>query len=184
MQSNTANINLLMNELICFSSVEKDNGDRIYSVLNKTSVTRLLEFLFLSTLREHLVIINEIVVKMVKAPVDVTQEIASVEKQNSLPSELVDELEIVSGETLDLSKKVSEYLLTIMNIFIHTKKEINYSYQDMMDLVNRAKEKEKDDITRKLKYVTDFYDREIEENEKQALRDKRLDNLEITDDAE
>ena len=215
MQSNTANINLLMNELICFSSVEKDNGDRIYSVLNKTSVTRLLEFLFLSTLREHLVIIDEVVIKIVKAPIDVTQEIASVEKQNSLPSELVDELEIVSGETLDLSKKVSEYLLTIMNIFIHTKKEINYSYQDMMDLVNRAKEKEKDDITRKLKdltdeeraidnelkkhklgdwglglqkgltqYVADFYDREIEENERQSLRDRQLDNLGLTDETE
>ena len=106
-------------------------------------------------------------------------------------------------------------MLTIINIFIDTKKEINYSYQDMMDLVNRAKEKEKDDITRKLKdltdeerainnefkkhklgdwglglqkgltqYVADFYDREIEENEKLALRDKRLDNLEITDDTE
>ena len=46
-------------------------------------------------------------------------------------------------------------MLTIINIFIDTKKEINYSYQDMMDLVNRAKEKEKDDITRKLKDLTD-----------------------------
>merc|ERR1711871_708690 len=213
MQANTVNINLLMNELICFSSVQQNNGDRIYSVLNKISVTRLLEFLFLSVIREHIVIINEIIVKIVKTPTDITQELASVEKQNALPSELVDELEIVSGETLDLSKKVTEYLLTIINIFIDTKKEINYSYQDMMDLVNRAKEKEKDDITRKLKdltdeerainnefkkhklgdwglglqkgltqYVADFYDREIEENEKQALRDKRLDNLEITDD--
>merc|ERR1711871_527718 len=213
MQNNTVNLNLLMNELICFSSVEQDNGDTIYSVLNKNSVIKLIEFIFLSVIREHIVIINEIIVKIVKTPTDITQELASVEKQNALPSELVDELEIVSGETLDLSKKVSEYLLTIINIFIDTKKEINYSYQDMMDLVNRAKEKEKDDITRKLKdltdeerainnefkkhklgdwglglqkgltqYVADFYDREIEENGKQALRDKRLDNLEITDD--
>ena len=214
-QSNTVNINLLMNELICFSSVEQYNGDTIYSVLNKNSVIKLVEFLFLSTLREHLVIISEIVVKIVKKPVDITQELASVEKQNALPSELVDELEIVSGETLDLSKKVSEYLVSVINIFINTKKEINYSYQDMMDLVNRAKEKEKDDITRKLKdltdeeraidsefkkhklgdwglglqkgltqYVADFYDREIDDNEKQSLQDRQLDNLGLTDESE
>ena len=215
MQNNTVNLNLLMNELICFSSVEQDNGDTIYSVLNKNSVIKLIEFIFLSVIREHIVIINEIIVKIVKTPTDITQELASVEKQNALPSELVDELEIVSGETLDLSKKVSEYLLTIINIFINTKKEINYSYQDMMDLVNRAKEKEKDDITRKLKdltdeeraidtefkkhklgdwglglqkgltqYVADFYDKEIEDNERQALRDRQLDNLGLTDDTE
>ena len=166
-------------------------------------------------MREHMIIIDEIIVKIVKKPTDITQELASVEKQNALPSELVDELEIVSGETLDLSRKVSEYLLTIINIFINTKKEINYSYQDMMDLVNRAKEKEKDDITRKLKdltdeeraidtefkkhklgdwglglqkgltqYVADFYDKEIETNEQQSLRDRQLDNLGLTDETE
>ena len=166
-------------------------------------------------MREHAVLIDEIVVKIVKKPLEIGEELASVEKQNALASELVDELDIVSGETLDLSKKVSEYLLTIMNIFIKTKKEINYSYQDMMDLVNRAKEKEKDDITRKLKdltdeeravdnelkkhklgdwglglqkgltqYVADFYDREIEENERQSLQERQLDNLGLTDDTE
>ena len=215
MQNNTVNLNLLMNELICFSSVKQDNGDIIYSVLNKNSVIKLIEFLFLSAMREHMIIIDEIIVKIVKKPTDITQELASVEKQNALPSELVDELEIVSGETLDLSRKVSEYLLTIINIFINTKKEINYSYQDMMDLVNRAKEKEKDDITRKLKdltdeeraidtefkkhklgdwglglqkgltqYVADFYDKEIETNEQQSLRDRQLDNLGLTDETE
>ena len=214
-QNNTTNMNLLMNELICFSSVKQDNDDIIYSVLNKNSVIKLIEFLFLSALREHIVIIDDIVIKLVRKPTDVTEELASVEKQNALASELVDELEIVSGETLDLSKKVSEYLVTIINIFINTKKEINYSYQDMMDLVNRAKEKEKDDITRKLKdltdeeraidtefkkhklgdwglglqkgltqYVADFYDREIEENERQTLQDRQLDDLGLTDETE
>ena len=214
-QNNTTNVNLLMNELICFSSVKNDDNETLYSVLNKNSVIKLAEFLFLSALREHAVLIDEIVVKIVKKPLEIGEELASVEKQNALASELVDELDIVSGETLDLSKKVSEYLLTIMNIFIKTKKEINYSYQDMMDLVNRAKEKEKDDITRKLKdltdeeravdnelkkhklgdwglglqkgltqYVADFYDREIEENERQSLQERQLDNLGLTDDTE
>ena len=214
-QNNTTNMNLLMNELICFSSVKEDGGDTIYSVLNKNSVIKLIEFLFLSALREHIVIIDEIVVKLVRKPMDVTEDLASVVNQNALASELVDELEIVSGETLDLSKKISEYLVSIMNIFINTKKEINYSYQDMMDLVNRAKEREKDDITRKLKdlsdeeraidtelkkhklgdwglglqkgltqYVADFYDREIEENERQALQARQLDDLGLTDETE
>ena len=215
MQNNTVNINLFMNELVCFSSIKQDDNEHLYSVLNRSSVVQLVEFLFLSVMREHLILIDQVVVKLVKEPKEIGEELASVEKMNALSGELVDELEIVSGEKLDLSKKVTEYLLTIINIFIDTKKEINYSYQDMMDLVNRAKEKEKDDITRKLKdltdeerainnefkkhklgdwglglqkgltqYVADFYDREIEENEKQALRDKRLDNLEITDDTE
>ena len=45
-QNNTTNMNLLMNELICFSSVKKDNGDVLYSVLNKNSVIKLVEFYF------------------------------------------------------------------------------------------------------------------------------------------
>ena len=92
-----------------------------------------LEFLFLSALREHAVLIDEIVVKIVKKPLEIGEELASVEKQNALASELVDELDIVSGETLDLSKKVSEYLLTIMNIFIKTKKEINEEKKKLQD---------------------------------------------------
>ena len=33
-------------------------------------------------------------------------------------------------------------------------------------------------------YVADFYDKEIEDNERQALRDRQLDNLGLTDDTE
>ena len=67
----------------------------------------------------------------------------------------MDELEIVSGDTLDLNRTLAEYLAETLIASINTKKNINYSQQEIKDLVNRAKEREKDDITTKLKDMTD-----------------------------
>ena len=159
-QQRVLNIYLLAEELVCFSSVIRDK-DITYSIFNKHSVTRLLEYCFLSILREHMVIVDNVVVKTVKKPKEISEVITSVEAQSELTGELVDELEIISGEKLDLNNKLSEYLCEILQIFISTKEDINYSYQDIKDLVNRAKEKEKDDITRRLKDLTDE-EREID----------------------
>lgn len=155
MQINTVNINLLVNQLVCFSSIIENNDETSYALFNKKSITKLMEFCFLSIIREHIVLIDQIVIKKIRKPLEITSDLASQEQQNALSGELVDELEIVSGETLELSSKVATYLAAIINIFINTKKEINYSYQDMMDQVNRHKESEKDAITKKLKDLSD-----------------------------
>ena len=155
MQINTVNINLLVNQLVCFSSIIENNDETSYALFNKKSITKLMEFCFLSIIREHIVLIDQIVIKKIRKPLEITSDLASQEQQNALSGELVDELEIVSGETLELSSKVATYLAAIINIFIDTKKEINYSYQDMMDQVNRHKESEKDAITKKLKDLSD-----------------------------
>ena len=202
-QNNIKNINLLIREIVCFSTIVKDKGAMQYSLFNKKSVTYIIEFCLLSIIREHIVLIDQTIVKIVK-PVG--------EDADDL---VLDELEIVKGEKTKLSSQVGEYLIAIITNFIDTKKEINYSYQDIKDLVNRAKEKEKDIITQKLKdltdeernintefkkhklgdwgkglqkgltqYVAEFYDNECEENDALELKDKQLDNLGLVDDTE
>jgi|TARA_Y100000992_G_C21274073_1_gene498839 hypothetical protein len=154
------NIYLLSENLICFASLIKDK-DVIYSIFNKESVTKLFEYCFLSIIREHIIAVNDVVVKTVKKSKDISQVVTSLEAQSELTGELVDELEIISGEKLDLNSKLTEYLCEIMGIFMSTKQNINYSNEDIKDLVNRAKEKEKDNITQKLKDFTDE-EREID----------------------
>ena len=159
-QTKVLNLYLLSQELFSFYSIITSKGP-IYSILNKYSVSKLLEYCFLSILQEHINLVSSIVVKKVKKPLDVQDVMTSLEVQNELTGELVDELEIVSGESLDLNNKVAEYLISMLKIFIVTKNSINFSSQNIKDLVNRAKEKEKDEITQKLKDLTDE-EREID----------------------
>ena len=159
-QIKVSNLYLLSNELFAYNSIIK-SGTIVYSIFNKNSVSKLLEYCFLSILKEHINLVDSIAIKKIKKPNDIEDVMTSLEVQNELTGELVDELEIVSGERLDLNNKLSEYLSSMLFIFINTKNTINFSYQGMKDLINRAKEKEKDEITQKLKDLTDE-EREID----------------------
>jgi hypothetical protein len=154
-QTRVANIFLIMEELVCFSSIIKNNGERHYSLLNKHSIMKLLEYLYLSVVREHIVLVDDIIIQKVKAPREVSETKSSIEVQSEFTGELMDELEIVSGDKLDLNRTLTEYLAETLVASINTKNNINYSHQEINDLVNRAKEREKDDITTKLKDMTD-----------------------------
>ena len=154
-QTRVSNLFLIMEELVCFSSIIKNKNERHYSLLNRRSVMKLLEYLYLSVVREHIVLVDDTIIQKVKTPREVTETKSSVEVQSELTGELMDELEIVSGDTLDLNRTLAEYLAETLIASINTKKNINYSQQEIKDLVNRAKEREKDDITTKLKDMTD-----------------------------
>merc|ERR1712070_106333 len=129
-QNKVLNIYLLSQELICFSSVIKEK-EISYSIFNKKIISKLLEFCFLSIVREHIVLVDQIVVKIVKEPSEISDIITSAEVESAVTGELIDELEIVSGEVLFLSEKISDYLVEILSIFINTKSSINYSYEDI-----------------------------------------------------
>ena len=73
----------------------------------------------------------------------------------------ITELEIVSGEKKDIADTIAKLLNAFVSIICNDKKVINYNYKSMMDKVLRSKEKEKDDITFRLKEMTDE-EREVE----------------------
>jgi len=73
----------------------------------------------------------------------------------------VSELDIIQGDKKKLIEKTANILVCFIQIICDNKKVINYSYQSIMSLVLKAKEKEKDIITDYLKELTDE-EREIE----------------------
>ena len=74
---------------------------------------------------------------------------------------IIADAEIIKGERKGLSDKISSVIYTFVNIVCSDKISIDYNYDDVMERVTRAKEKEKDIITDYLKEMTDE-EREIE----------------------
>ena len=73
----------------------------------------------------------------------------------------VDDTELLEDKKNISSDILSTYFISIFEIINNEKETIDYNYDSIMERVLRAKEKEKDDITEKLKYLSDD-DRNIE----------------------
>ena len=73
----------------------------------------------------------------------------------------ISEMDIISGEMLKRSELMTSFILEVVSIFSNTKRQIDYSYEDIIYRVNVSKEKEKDQFTRRLKDLSDE-EREIE----------------------
>ena len=72
------------------------------------------------------------------------------------------ESDIDSKDTTSVSSDIlSTYLISIFEIICNNKEHIDYNYESIMEKILRAKEKEKDDITEKLKSMSDD-DRNVE----------------------
>ena len=66
-----------------------------------------------------------------------------------------DDLVTISGEQKILKKKVAKLLIAYINIMSDDKKDNDISYDDISDLVFKMKQKEKNDLTKKLKLKSD-----------------------------
>ena len=71
--------------------------------------------------------------------------------------EAVPMLEIMAGEKKEMSQKIAGLLSSIMQVTCLDKDAIDYSYDDVMERITRAKEKEKDMI---VEYLTEMSDEE------------------------
>ncbi len=70
-------------------------------------------------------------------------------------SDVMSEVNIVSGIKLDTATILANYIVEIINHFNKHKKTVNKSYEDIMAQVNKHKEKEKEAITNRLKNLTE-----------------------------
>ena len=75
--------------------------------------------------------------------------------------------EILLGVKSDLKSQISSLLITAINTFSNYKNTINVNYDNIMNNVNRSKEREKNEITQRLKDLSD-------EARKTAFKKKNL----------
>jgi hypothetical protein len=140
----------------------------IYSTMERRLVIRLFKFYFYSTLTDLVNLKDDddiLIKKQPKQPSDLEDlgdsDLTTTANAFAAQNGDLTELEIIQGERKDISEKIAKLLNAFVGIICNDKKVVNYNYKSMMDKVLRSKEKEKDDITAKLKNMTDE-EREVE----------------------
>ena len=145
----------------------------IYSTMERRLVVRLFKFYFYSTLMDLVGLKNDDEVLLRQQPKQTSlgageeeedlgaSALTSSEQAFASQNGDLTELEIIQGEKKDIAEKIAKLLNAFIGIICNDKKVVNYNYQSMMDKVLRSREKEKDDITSKLKNMTDE-EREVE----------------------
>ena len=148
-----------MKNIPCFSSVIK-NQTKYYSIFNKDVTKLIFEFSMLEVYKHFIKLSEGLEIDLRPVPSSEQTMITNVQLEDADIGNIT-ELEIVQGERLHVQQEVAALLIDITNIFISTKKTLNYGYDDIMNRVNRAKEREKDEVTTRLKELTDE-EREID----------------------
>jgi hypothetical protein len=148
-------------------SSPRPQAQLLYSTMERRLTIRLFKYYFYSTLTTLIslkdddeVLIKRTVKKVAEEDLG-ESELTTTEQAFDAQNGDITELEIVSGEKKDIADNIAKLLNAFVSIICNDKKVINYNYKGMMDKVLRSKEKEKDDITFKLKEMTDE-EREVE----------------------
>ena len=72
-----------------------------------------------------------------------------------------DNLDVMVGNKAELADKIANIIIVFTDVISKDKKAINYNYQQLLELLLRSKEKEKDDMTNDLESKNDE-EREID----------------------
>jgi len=145
-----------LSEATMFNTPIIKNSELFYSVFDRKMCVLLFQYYFYSSLKEHIRIIDD---------TKILSEIALIENDTDIDvvgdDDLQIEIEIISGEKISLAEKIASLLNSYATIICTHKRDINFNHDDIIDIVHRASEKEKKNITDLLKNLTES-EREIE----------------------
>ena len=145
-----------LSEATMFNTPIIKNSELFYSVFDRKMCVLLFQYYFYSSLKEHIRIIDD---------TKILSEIALIENDTDIDvvgdDDLQIEIEILSGEKISLAEKIASLLNSYATIICTHKRDINFNHDDIIDIVHRASEKEKKNITDLLKNLTES-EREIE----------------------
>jgi hypothetical protein len=148
-----------------YAPIKMSEEKYVYSTMERRLVVRLFKFYFYSTIIDLISLKDDddVLLRRVNKPTDASsgEDLMSTAHAFDEQNGDITELDIISGEKKNVSEKIAKLLNAFIGIICQDKKVINYNYKSMMDKVLRSKEKEKDDITSRLKHMTDE-EREVE----------------------
>jgi len=157
------NLILLVDKTPYYSSIAY-KGRKSHSIFDKTTSDLIFEQYFLLLLNEYMNLTdNESMLFYQKEGADVfsADEIFTIEdlEEKEVKLDVVNttfEQEVtLQGNKKELKTKVSNLLLTYLNIMNDHKDIVDRSYEDIMDKVFKISEREKDTFTDRLKAMTD-----------------------------
>jgi len=161
----TSDIETLAQNTMFYAPV-RVGDEYLYSVFDRRLSSMLFKFYFNTVLLDYIGLVDDSELSRTAVVRPFLQEEFDTEitsQDNAFEAQIGDisQIDIVAGEKLLLSQKVSNMISTFMSIICKNKQEINYNYEQLMERILRAKEKEKNVITDYLKEMTDE-EREIE----------------------
>jgi hypothetical protein len=121
-----------------------------YSAFDSDLTLLLFKFYFMSILTDLIAFKND--TNVLQVPLLKLQE-SSTEDENLFMDKAAD-MDVLTGNQAELINKISKVIVVFTNLICKDKNVIDYSYDSLMNLILRAKEKEKDDITDYLKELT------------------------------
>jgi hypothetical protein len=139
---NSKGLSKLIKETVFSSSLNEDNsGHR--NLFEYVFVKEYIVYLFYYTFKLYFDIQND---------EDIMIDVVELDKDKS--DELV-QVDILTGDKLKLKEEIARILMSYLEIIMRQKKRINLNKEEIMDLVLKSKEKEKNTKTRQLKELTD-----------------------------
>jgi hypothetical protein len=159
-----------------------------YSFLKDETYNQLYLYVFYSVLENFIVSVEneDLIIKQTYLQKENAQQQIEenkdasnyIESANSLSNELnidrvdnLDEVLIYTGQKEELNKKVASYMLMFLQIEKNNKETINLSYEAIMKKVNRAREREKQNMIGKLQQLSKE-ERKVEDKFKMYRLDK------------
>ena len=139
-QETCSGIQKLVNEQLFSSSLNNSESERA-NLFEFSFVRELLDYLFYLVCKQY-----------IDAELEVNK--GSVVEVGESKEEMV-EMDVLLGDSLKYKQEIANILMVYMEVFKRQKSRIDYNREEIMELVLRSKEKEKDIKTRQLKALTD-----------------------------
>jgi hypothetical protein len=156
------NIIVLSDITPAFSSI-KYKGKEIKPVFDERTSKFLFEYYILRIFTNYIDLAesDEMLVREVTKKVT-TDDLVTVEFLDDLTTAVefeetreIQDIRLVKGNKKELKTKVSNLLVTFIQAIEDNRDKTNYSYENIMDLVFKIKEREKNNITSRLQGLTD-----------------------------
>ena len=144
------------NKEVNSNDAKKDTPSYSYSVFDIDLTTMLFHFYFLSILTDLISLQDD--TEILQLPLINLQ---NEQTEETLFMSNEDNLDVLVGNKAELADKIANIIIVFTDVISKDKKAINYNYQQLLELLLRSKEKEKDDMTNDLESKNDE-EREID----------------------
>jgi hypothetical protein len=159
-QQKCNNLLFLANETPSFTEINY-KGKEIYNIFDKRTSMLLFENYLLQTFMTYVNLANNETMINLELPESVpsdeslmTTEEIELNEQKLEPKTFIPDV-IMIGNLSELKERIAKLLIAYLNIMSHHKSLIDISYENIMDILFKTKEKEKNTFTDRLEALND-----------------------------
>ena len=142
----TQDIELLVKNTMFYAPIPLGENKYMFSIFDRRLSIMLFKFYYLTVLTELM---------DVKPPTELSLEASDSRDKRQRGRSTITEMNLSEGLNKDQTNSAANLIVAFTRMIQDDKSVINYSYSDIMEKVNRSKEKEKNIITDRFKNMTE-----------------------------